>query len=87
MNPLILTIFLIVIGLFFIIRNVRYLIYPATLERYLKNSHKGQMWASKFGYEKTLALYRSVLVPVGLAFGLVFAGTGIWFTWIFVQAA
>ena len=74
----IMPIVLILVGCFFLIRNLRMLGSDEAIEKYLQTSPKGRIWLDKYGMEKSIALSRKVFLPLGSVVSLGLAGYGIW---------
>ena len=65
-----------VFGLFFFIRNIRYLFNSQALRHYVATSPKAYLWQKKFGIEKTIKLTKNIFLPIGIliSLGLIILG-------------
>jgi hypothetical protein len=68
----------IVMGLFFLVRNIAMLRNEDKMRNYLETSPKATLWVNKFGLEKTMSLSKSIFLPLGCAVSLSLIGFGSW---------
>ncbi len=47
------------------------------INAYLRESRKGKKWLEQYGYDKSLAMFKKVGIPVGIIAPLLFIGVGI----------
>jgi len=78
MHPLIIPSILLIAGLYFLTRNIKFLRNSAELESYLATSPKGKLWVGKYGLEKTTELAKKYFVPLGIVIALAMVGIGSW---------
>jgi uncharacterized membrane protein YbaN (DUF454 family) len=78
MHPLILPSILVVAGLYFMIRNIKYLRDQPELESYLATSPTGKAWCAKYGQEKTVELSNKYFLPLGIIVSVVMLLVGSW---------
>lgn len=69
---------LIVLGGFFLYRNILLYRDEERLRVYLENSRKAKLWVSKFGMERVRALSRRYFIPLGILLAAVMLGAGIY---------
>ncbi|MCE2593490.1 hypothetical protein K6Y31_01495 [Motilimonas cestriensis] len=74
----IITALCIIAGLFFLIRNLLFLINEERLKDYLKTSAKGIAWVQKYGMEKSIQHSKQTLIPIGCVIGLALFSFGLW---------
>ncbi|MDX1958984.1 MAG: hypothetical protein SFU98_10450 [Leptospiraceae bacterium] len=68
---------LILMGGFFLFRNLSFINDSTKLRAYLESSIKGKIWIQKFGIEKTIQISR-FLLPIGILMSLLMIGVGIY---------
>jgi hypothetical protein len=73
----VLTAFCIFGGLYFLIRNIKYLKNEDDFKAYLSTSPKGKAWVSKYGMEKTIELSKKYFLPLGCLISLLLLGVGV----------
>ena len=78
MHPLIIPSILLIGGLYFLVRNIKYLRDQSELESYLATSPAGKAWLKKFGREKTIELSKKYFLPLGIVMAIVMIGIGSW---------
>ena len=78
MHPLIIPIILLIGGLYFLVKNIRYLRDQTELEAYLTTSPTGKAWIKKFGREKTIELSKKYFLPLGIVIAIVMLGISSW---------
>lgn len=76
-QSLILNILLLVAGLFFLLRNLLFLISESRLKDYLQTSPKGIVWVQQYGMEKAIEHAKKTLIPIGCIISIVLIGAGI----------
>ena len=78
MRPLIASIFLFAGGIYYFVRNNRYLKDQSKLEAYLATNPSGKLWVSRFGQEKTVELSKKYFLPLGKVIAVIMVGFGGW---------
>ena len=78
MHPLVIPIFLLIAGLYVLVRNFNLARDSAELKSYLATSPKGKLWVNKFGLDRTVELSKKYFLPLGIAIAVAMIGVSIW---------
>lgn len=78
MHPLVMPSILVVGGLYFMIRNIKYLRDQSELESYLATSPSGKVWCAKYGQDKTVELSKKYFLPMGIIVSVAMLLIGCW---------
>ena len=69
---------LLILGVFFLYRNISFYRDDAKLTKYLENSRKAKLWVAKLGMEKTVRLSKKFFIPLGILIAVVLLTAGIY---------
>ena len=78
MHPLLIPSILLIAGLYFLVRNIKFIRDNAELESYLSTSPKGKFWIGKYGLKRTTELARKYFLPLGVIIAIAMVGIGSW---------
>jgi hypothetical protein len=67
---------LLIAGLFFLSRNLLFIVSESRLKDYLETSPKGIVWVQKYGMDKAIQHSKQTLIPIGCIVGLALFGFG-----------
>jgi hypothetical protein len=81
METLAFPLILIVGGLYFGVRNIRFLRNENALREYMRTSPKAVLWVKKYGMEGAVKLARETFMPIGIVVSGVMVGVGGWTLW------
>ena len=81
METLALAITLIIGGIYFGIRNLRFLRNDDALRTYMQTSQKARVWVQKRGLEDATRITRRVFIPIGIVASCAMVSVGIWALW------
>ena len=80
-EALILSLVLIVGGIYVAVRNLRLLQNEDMLRAYMQTSPKAWIWVKKYGLDGATKLTRQRFIPTGLVASGVMVGFGAWVLW------
>ncbi|EER60555.1 hypothetical protein AcdelDRAFT_1892 [Acidovorax delafieldii 2AN] len=81
MEALILSLILVVGGIYFGFRNVRLLRNEAALREYMQSSPKATLWVRKYGLDGATKMVRESFIPLGLVISTAMVAFGGWNLW------
>lgn len=76
----------VVTGAYFLMRNLSFLINEEQLRSYLNLSPSGRFWVEKYGFEKTVAMAKSIYLPISCVIALAVMGLGLWSLYVIANA-
>lgn len=76
MHPLLIPSILLIAGLYFLFRNIKFIRDNAELRCYLATSPKSKIWIGKYGLERTTELTRKYFLPLGVFIAIAMIGIG-----------
>ncbi|UCV00955.1 hypothetical protein [Acidovorax radicis] len=81
MEALLLSLLLVVGGIYFGVRNVRLLRSEDALREYVQNSPKAALWVRKYGLDGATKMTRESFLPLGLLISVAMVALGGWNLW------
>ena len=81
MENVALSVVLVIVGIYFGLRNIRFLRNEAALREYMQNSPKAALWVRKYGLDGATKIARKSFLPLGLVISagmMVFGGWNLW---------
>ncbi|MBM95133.1 MAG: hypothetical protein CMI09_04710 [Oceanospirillaceae bacterium] len=73
-------------ALFLLLRTLWLASSSERIDTYLRESKKGQKWLEQYGYDKSLAMFKKIGIPVGIIAPILFIGVGIGMYMLIYQA-